>query len=46
MVQNAFTYISVVLGEAVFCKVVQTDVAEKKNCNQADYFQTTTEGVI
>lgn len=40
MVQNPFTYISVVLGAAVFCKVLQTDGAGKKNCNKADYFQS------
>lgn len=31
MVQNPFTYIAVVLGEAVFCKVLQIDGAKKKN---------------
>lgn len=40
MGQNPFTYIAVVLGEAVFCKVLQIDGAKKKNCNQVDYFHS------
>lgn len=38
MGQNLFTYIAVVLREAVLCKVLQMDSAKRKTGNQADYF--------
>jgi len=40
MGQNLFTYIAVVLGEAVFRKVLQRVVQKEKTSNQADYLQS------